>query len=360
MAFIGNKDVDRAVLLELDDYDLASICKTNKYFKLLCSEELLWKTKTLKRFGPHLGDITQIQKYMEKYNYKTWKSYYISLIDFLEKKYLGYFLVLLIEEADEELTKNKKIFLEYVETILKRNDIRKLNTITDDNDIQLYNKIGEFLFDADEKEGELNREEFYSFIHKLLDKDSLNPNSIFVKMLRYYSYEKYFKIILEYLLTRQDRRIHPEYFENELLENLATYPYDQNEDGEEEYDELFQMVLDDSRIDPNSFLYKIVTNAEIPPHFNTLVVIDPRTNLDDIKKTIKNYIKLSNNRNVNGLLQLFEAFLQKGGSLFELENIVENESTDNIVYYRSFIRNVKNNLYLADLRKSKMKVNTKY
>lgn len=334
MAFTGNKDVDRTILLRLDDYDLANICKTNTYFGLLCSEELLWKTKTLQRFGPSLGDIEQIEKYRTKYKYKTWRSYYISLIDFLEKKYLGYFLV---HESD----------------IRQRGDITELNTIIDQNNEILFEKISFFLFDMDEKD--LDKQEFHTFMDRLLDKDLIDPNFIFIEMLRNFCCEKYFKDILEYLLNRQDRRIHPEYHHNDLLEKLAIYEYD-GETDEYEY-ELFGMVLRDHRIDPNVGLYRIVINTEIPDGFSSLILQDPRIRLNDIRETIEIYIKLSNDHYVNGLLQLFEAFLQKGGSLSELENIVENESKDNIVYYRAFIRNTKNNLYIERIRKSKYEEN---
>ena len=140
MAFTGNKDVDRAILLKLDDVDLSNICQTDKYFKSLCSEESFWRTKTLQRFGNYLGDVSSIEKYMIKYKFKTWKSYYVSLVDFLENKYLGYFV-----PSKGGSRKVIRKFEDFRTAALKRGDIRKLNDIIDKNDAMLIENIERFL-----------------------------------------------------------------------------------------------------------------------------------------------------------------------------------------------------------------------
>lgn len=323
MAFTGNKDIDRAILLKLDDVDLSNICQTDKYFKSLCSEESFWRTKTLQRFGNYLGDVSSIEKYMIKYKFKTWKSYYVSLVDFLEKKYLGYF----IPYKGGGLKVIRK-FEDFRNTSLKREDIKKLNKVIDENDSILMENIRNFIIDS---------KEFKNFMDNQLDKDLLNPSSVFISSFEENSIDEYYQNIFTYLLNSKDRRIHPEYFDNELLKKLVVY-----EDPYDEEGKLFKMVLNDERVDPNSLLGEIAID-EIPDDYIQLVLVDPRVKLDNIRNTIKENIEdeiLS-----NGFLEIFEAFLKKGGSLSELEYMIKNIQNRNeevIENYEKFIEEHKN------------------
>jgi hypothetical protein len=302
MTFIGNKDIDRTILLALDDYDLANICKTNQYFRLLCSEESLWKTKTLRRFGPYLGDITEIKKYMEEYSFQTWRSYYISLIDFLEGKYIGCYAPVAhrkdIHLLDGDINKNTKWLL------------KDLNKFLGNESIALENKT---LDTIDKKSLKI-------FIDESLDDDMLNPNGIFENLFnnKYYNLSNFAEPLLEYMLNRKDRRIHPEYSYNELLGTLLKHPHTQNGEGK-----LFKMVLKDSRVDPNCLFY---TNSCLNLNkFANLIFFDPRVKLDNIKGAIDDSIRHVINQ--IDLIPLFEAFLNKGAPLLTVIDML-NKTRD--------------------------------
>jgi hypothetical protein len=293
MAFIGNKDVDRIVLLQLGDSDLLNICQVNEYFKSLCSDEL-WKIKTLEKFGLYLGNVTRIVKYMKEYDFKTWKSYYISLAKFLEGKYLGY------------------------TPLGIREDILRLDNYIERNTNRLLGDINDFL------ENEISLE---NFMDKALEDDMINPNKIFENLFTY-EYEKISKFaepLLEYMLNSKDKRIHPEYLSDELLENLTKHEDTQNGEGK-----MFQMVLRDLRVNPNILLqtYESFLNLH---KFASLLLSDPRVKLDTIKELIEDCIR--HEMDAVDFVLLSEAFLNKGGSPVELLKIL-----DKIKYYnkRSF------------------------
>jgi hypothetical protein len=70
MSILGNKNVDYEILHKLSDRDLVSICKIDKYYRTLCSDDIFWMNRTLKRFSFILGDIKTIKKYKKN---QTWK-----------------------------------------------------------------------------------------------------------------------------------------------------------------------------------------------------------------------------------------------------------------------------------------------
>ena len=88
--FTSHKDTDFEVLDKLNDYDLVSTCRVNSYFRKLCNDDKFWLNRTIKRFGQVLEGIEEIRKYKQKYNFATWKTYYISLINQIELYYQGY------------------------------------------------------------------------------------------------------------------------------------------------------------------------------------------------------------------------------------------------------------------------------
>jgi hypothetical protein len=47
----GMKDIDRQILLNLNDSDLTSVRLTNKYLKSLCDDEEFWKLRYIQNFG---------------------------------------------------------------------------------------------------------------------------------------------------------------------------------------------------------------------------------------------------------------------------------------------------------------------
>lgn len=60
---MGIKELDLQILIELNDVELKSLCKTNKYYQELCRNEELWKQKIYNRFGTKIGkEILKVNK----------------------------------------------------------------------------------------------------------------------------------------------------------------------------------------------------------------------------------------------------------------------------------------------------------
>jgi hypothetical protein len=57
------KYVDYEILYKLNDKDLVSMCKVNKYYQKICADDMFWMNQTLKSFSFVLGDIETIKKY---------------------------------------------------------------------------------------------------------------------------------------------------------------------------------------------------------------------------------------------------------------------------------------------------------
>jgi len=72
LKFTGNKDIDKEILLGLDDKDLGSMCNTNTYLANICRLDGFWKSKVISRYP---NDIKG------KPEEETWKLYYIKLGD---------------------------------------------------------------------------------------------------------------------------------------------------------------------------------------------------------------------------------------------------------------------------------------
>ena len=77
--FSGNKDTDRIILENLDDYNLLNACKINKYTNSLCDENFFAR-RVKTRFSR-----------LQKPDNKSWKQYYL---------YLAYWLGKLKEDYD--------------------------------------------------------------------------------------------------------------------------------------------------------------------------------------------------------------------------------------------------------------------
>ena len=76
----GDKNTDFIVLSNLNDYDLANVCRVNKYTRELCENEYFWMNRTIKRFSQFSSDINADRI---KFNL-TWKKFYVKLVDVLE------------------------------------------------------------------------------------------------------------------------------------------------------------------------------------------------------------------------------------------------------------------------------------
>ncbi|GAH55578.1 unnamed protein product, partial [marine sediment metagenome] len=66
MQFIGNKDVDYNIMMDLDDESLFNFCQTNQHIKSLCDNDDFWFRRTLNRYGKDVS---------KPYN-KTWRDHY--------------------------------------------------------------------------------------------------------------------------------------------------------------------------------------------------------------------------------------------------------------------------------------------
>ena len=157
--FTGNKETDKIVLSQLDDYDLASVCSTNKHLSEICKDETFWRNRTLARFGSYLGDVQKIKRYMKMYGFQTWKKYYISLVDFLEKVYDG--------TINVKAKKGKRI------VPISRKDLLILTDVIRNNDYDFISNV--YSFFKSKPSGNLK-----SFLDDQLKKDLLNPNILLV------------------------------------------------------------------------------------------------------------------------------------------------------------------------------------
>lgn len=291
MAFTGNKDIDRAILLRLDDSDLCNICKTSKYFKSLCSEEF-WKLKTLEKFKYELGDIEKLKKYMEEYKFETWKSYYVSLIYFLEMKWRG----------------------EFPMRFQEREDFKCLNNYMDRTTDRFLQDLDDFLEGWCLDRNSLKR--IFGFIDEQLDYDLLNPNILFEHVFtdKYDNIDKYSSYILEYMLNSKDKRIHPEYSHNKLLKKFVAR-------NEWNYEKriFFTKLLKDPRVDPNCLLYE--NNYILFSHFSNLILSDVRLLPSSIRVALKDTM----HKKVDAiqLIPLSKTFLNRGGSLSQLLEIIK-------------------------------------
>jgi hypothetical protein len=82
-----NKDTDFIILMELNDKELAQICRSNKYINSLCNDDTFWRNRTVLRF--HLSSpCALLAEKMKNYlQWKTWKEYYIWLRSIVAYKY---------------------------------------------------------------------------------------------------------------------------------------------------------------------------------------------------------------------------------------------------------------------------------
>jgi hypothetical protein len=319
MAFIGNRDVDRIVLLNLDDSDLVNISQTNRYFRFLCSDEI-WRIKTLERFDYYLGGDTKIIQYMKEYGFVTWKSYYFSLKNFLEGKYLGRHTS--IEKRKDLITldnyidKNTNRLLEDINNFLRNEEDEEDETIDIIIDSYRNDRLLEEFLDAKE-EFTIDKKSLEIFMDEALDDDMLNPNVIFENLVEnFFNSETSYKIsefaesILEYMLNCKDKRIHPEYRYNDLLDKLLRFEDTQKGEGK-----LFKMVLKDPRVDPNHVTSSI-SHLVISKEIANLIFFDPRVKLDDIYLVMDAFIR--SETDPVDLIPVFEAFLNKGAPLFRV------------------------------------------
>src|SRR5665647_3782900 len=92
--FNRNKDINSIILMNLDDEDLERICKDPAY-KNVYGNDMFWRQRTINRFASTFEalseernetEISILEKYSKLYS-KSWKEYYLSLMNFMEHIY---------------------------------------------------------------------------------------------------------------------------------------------------------------------------------------------------------------------------------------------------------------------------------
>ena len=77
-SFSGIKDVDREILLAMNDKDLLKSCSLNKYlFETVCNDNFFYQRLSLK--------YPDSLKYYSKDEYKNYKNYYLKVIYWISK-----------------------------------------------------------------------------------------------------------------------------------------------------------------------------------------------------------------------------------------------------------------------------------
>lgn len=68
----GLTDADKLILKKLDDGSLFNICKVDRHFRRVCSDQSFWRERFLNKFGPHAAEY--------KPKDRSWKRHYIKVI----------------------------------------------------------------------------------------------------------------------------------------------------------------------------------------------------------------------------------------------------------------------------------------
>ena len=80
--FTNDKNLDMIIMNKLNDYELGRVCQTNSYAKSICDSEIFWLNRYITKYGKFLGTPEEIK---EKGGFNTWKQYYTSTKNVLEK-----------------------------------------------------------------------------------------------------------------------------------------------------------------------------------------------------------------------------------------------------------------------------------
>ena len=208
MSFTRIKDVDLEILSKMNDRELGRICSTDKYFRNLCKNDDFWRNRTMKRFGKYFGD--KLYYYFQETQLPTWREYYISVVDFLEKIY------------------NRQLI-----RLGGRRDLQLLVRMIKQNHEILKEEI---------------KKRFEKGVWKeILKLELVNPNVAF----DYYDHPlQNGEILIRYLLTLSDERIKPYVALKKYLD--AELDLDQDEDymilDTKIRKKLAEMILDDARV----------------------------------------------------------------------------------------------------------------
>lgn len=322
LTFSGNKDTDYEILYNLSDYDLGNVCQTNRYTRDLCKNDVFWMNRTLKRFSPVFkfsfnenkneseainenNEIEVIKKYKEEHA-KTWREYYIDLVDSMEKYY--------VNGAKNEVREREdyNIIVKYIQKNTKkyRDSCNNLECST--------NWLNEDFIDLDDMFYFIVRNDVknkYDLLIKILQVPSFNitglnielflekynlyRNTGLIKLLTYKNSLKVRSEIMNLILEYSDF--------NEIIDALITLnPYIENAD--EILNVLFEKIKEgygiekkiivlflDEAIKKGSSLMDIEKYYELSKGVGNQLDVPEEESYIDSMKVVKKYLK--NNKN---------------------------------------------------------------
>ena len=197
VALSGIKDVDYIILQNLSDQDLGNFCRVNKEARKLCTDDTFWRNRTMKRFSSVISQDVLIKN--KEANFKTWREYYINLVDFLEKIYMGFLIGLEIPGQRRKLMEKEYMIKE------SRDDLQILHNIVEENSERLSNLEN---------------------VKKMLAEDFVDPNYFFFSEFEvfegYGEPEKEEELIESIKLIGADHRFRPERALYELITDISS------------------------------------------------------------------------------------------------------------------------------------------
>lgn len=170
MSLSRAKDTDYEIMYKLDDRELGRLCSTDTYFRELCKNDTFWRNRSIQRFGKYLRSVEIMNNFRKQYKFPDWRSYYISLVDFLQKELYHHYSL--------------------IRSNIRRKDLRILAYYIEENMEKLENEV---------------RNNFYEYKWKnLLKLDLINPNDL----LNFRNSKESIEIY-DYVLSSDDERVDP-------------------------------------------------------------------------------------------------------------------------------------------------------
>lgn len=68
----GDKNLDMMILMQLNDDELGKVCSVNKYVNVLCSNDIFWMNRFLKRYSIDNNEASSFRSYLNM----NWKELY--------------------------------------------------------------------------------------------------------------------------------------------------------------------------------------------------------------------------------------------------------------------------------------------
>ena len=79
---LGVKDLDRKILLELDDRSLFNACQIDTRYRKICNDDTFWRIRYIQRFGVRALEVVPKPSYDD--SFWTWKRHYLDAVIDLE------------------------------------------------------------------------------------------------------------------------------------------------------------------------------------------------------------------------------------------------------------------------------------